>query len=554
MRMYPEKIATNGWPESTALGEYTVSDLEVSDDGKILSGPTLDNWKDNFVVVRQRRDMDCLLGSLPSGVLRDLAYNRVVDFDGYRVTRPRESRDDVITFSGGARRKTCIYGIKYLTGNKQATTADIEPFLQDFSKFMFLRPFVGVVAKWFMWNFVNSDKVRARGIPQEVLETFYKYGRSGNMDASVVGTVSDSVKVDQKMSFLSAMSRLCSPMPNVFYDVNWVDDGKYNPGDSYGIYCIDCYVDETLKDTPVYKEIGGTFVPLVGKCEDVVVLKPTMDDLKFLEQLGLAKITKIKWSWRFSGGKNIHPYRHLYNELLQIRSEAKESSHFWKLVACALWGLTLQRYVQFEKGKPALIGGYWFNPIIGFTTTDLMRSINFRSKLRSQGKVGAEVVDMLAGQDGDWYDKDVYKVKGPFTYTHVGPLYHVAPEDDKLGLLSELRECRAKSLVRPMRSRYSFSSLYKCMTTSAAKELFGKMRDTRATLQVGVSKRKFDKDVHRLRLNELLSAHFEGVPYQEEEARTEIVQPEIDWNSFVLEMATEEGTLIDKMMQEGMNW
>lgn len=554
MRLYPNRIATNGWPETTSLGEYTVSDLEVDDGGKVLSGPSLTSWKDNFIIVKERRDMDCLLGDLPLEVLRDLAYNRVADFDGCRVTRPRESRDDVITFKGEASRKTCIYGIKYLTGNKKATTADLEPFLTDYSKFMFLRPFVGVVAKWFMWNYVNSDKVRCGTIPRTVLETFYKYGRSGNMDASVIGTVSNSVKVDQKMSFLTAMSHMCSPMPNLFYGVDWVNDSSYSADDTYGIYCIDCYVDETLKDTPIYKEIGGTYVPLVGRCEDVVILKPTMDDLKFLEQLGLAKISKVKWAWRFRGGRDIHPYLKLYREFSAIRYQAKESSHFWKLVACALWGLTLQRYVQFDKGKPELIGGYWFNPVIGFTTTDLMRSINFRSKLRSHGKVGAEVVDMLSGVDGDWYDKSVYKVKGPFTYTHVGPLYHVSPEDDKLGLIEELRECRTRALTRPIRSRYSFSSLYKCMSSSVAKELFGKIRDTNAVLQVGASKRKFNKDVYRLKLNELLSSHFEGVPYQEEEARTEIVQPEIDWNSFVLEMANDEGTLIDKMIQEGRNW
>jgi hypothetical protein len=183
-----------------------------------------------------------------------------------------------------------------------------------------------------------------------------------------------------------------------------------------------------------------------------------------------------------------------------------------------------------------------------------MRSINFRSKLRSEGKVGAEVIDMLTGVDGDWYDKDVFKVKGPFTYTHVGPLYHVSPEDDRLGLIEELRGCRATSLTRTVRTRYSFSSLYKCMSASAAKELFGKMRDTSSVLKAGVSKRKFPADVNRMRLNELLSSHFEGVPYLEEEARAELVEPEVDWNTFVLEMASEEGTLMDKLMSEGKTW
>lgn len=554
MRRYPDKIAANGWPETTSLGDYTISDLEVSDSGKIISGPSLKSWKDNFVVVKERRDLDCVLGELPVDVLRELAYNRVVDFDGYRVTRPRESRDDVVTFTEGPKRKTCIYGVKYLTGLKNATIQDVEPFLNDFSRFTFLRPLVGVVAKWFMWNFVNSDKVRAKNIPQAVLETFYKYGRSGNMDASVIGTIPNSVKVDQKMSFLTAMSQLRSPVPNRFYSVDWVNDMRYEPSDTYGIYCVDCYIDETLKDTPIYKEISGTYIPLVGKCDDVVILKPTMDDLKFLETLGLAKVFKIKWSWRFGGGKGVRPYSPLFRELMRIRYNSKESTHFWKLVACALWGLTLQRYAEFADGKPSLVGGYWFNPVIGFTTTDLMRSINFRSKLRSQGKVSAEVVDMLSGVDGDWYDKSLFKVKGPFTYTHVGPLYHLAPEDDKLELLNELKDCRTKALTRPVKSRYSFSSLYKCMSTSAARELFGKMRDTSATLQVGASKRKFDRDIYHLRLNELLSTHFEGIPYQEDEARSVIVQPEIDWNSFVLEMATEEGTLVDKMLAEGASW
>jgi hypothetical protein len=552
MRLYPERISGNPWPDTVPLKDYKVWDLVVDDSGNVINGPDLRVSGDHFAIVHRKHDLDCLLKNLPPKILRELAYYRKVRVDSDTcVERPREGRDDIVAISHDTKRKTSVYGANYLLG-KEATEGAIHEFIADLSKFTELRPVVGAVAKRFMFDYIsNNDAVRTDRIPQPVLRAFNTYGRGGNMDNLVVGTASyPEVKVDQRMSYLSAMARLYSPVPNIFHGIVWLDDSRYDPSDAFGIYCIDCDVSVSLMDTPVYREVGGTFIPVVGECKEVVVLKPTMDDLKWLESAGLAKVKRIHWAWRFAG-RRVHPYRRLYEHMLQVREASRASAHFFKLVACALWGLTLQTYTEYDRdGKPHLVGGYWFNPVIGYTTTDLMRSINFRMKMKSEGKVSAEVVDMLTGPEGTWYDERVVKVKGPHLYTHVGTLYHLSPEDDRLGLLEEIRSCRGLRLKKRVPTRYSFSMMRLAETSRAVREWFGKVREVEVTIGSGTSKRKFPAEAGRVRLSELLRTKFEGRPMTEEEARS--ATPEVDWNAMLFELAT--GTILEKLMADGRAW
>ena len=114
------------------------------------------------------------------------------------------------------------------------------------------------------------------------MKLFYEHGRGGVFDVSMIGT-RRGVKVDQNMAYLSVMALLESPRENVFRGCFWVNDGKYNPDDSFGLYNVDCYISDTVMDTPVYKEIAGVVVPLRGILKDLTVLKPTMDCIKLLE-------------------------------------------------------------------------------------------------------------------------------------------------------------------------------------------------------------------------------------------------------------------------------
>lgn len=552
MRMYPEYIGGNPWPDTVPMRDYRVWDLVVDDSGKVLAGPGLGDSGDHFAIIQRKHDLDCLLKDLSPQVLRELAYRRKVRLsEDSSVERPRLGRDDLVAVSHNTKRKASVYGANYLLG-KVATESDVHEFVDDLARFTELRPVVGAVAKRFMFDYIsNNDMVRTGRIPQVVLELFNRHGRGGNMDTLVIGTGAyPEVKVDQRMSYLSIMAQLKSPTPNVFYDVVWKNDGRYDPKDAYGLYCIDCDISGSLGDTPVYREVNGTYIPVVGECKEVVVLKPTMDDLRWLEMRGLAKVKLIHWSWRFAG-RDVNPYQRLYRHMLEVKEAAGISSHFFKLVSCALWGLTLQTYTEYDKNNcPHLVGGYWFNPVIGYSTTDLMRSINFGMKMSSGGRVSAEVVDMLTGPEGSWYDEDIVKKKGPYLYTHVGALYHLSPEDDRLGLLQELENCRSVKLRKKVDTRYSFSMMRLAETSRAVREWFGKTRTIEVTIGSGTGKRKFSDEAKRAKLCELLRMRFEGIPMTEEEARS--ASPEVDWNAMLFEMAT--GTLLEKLMGEGRAW
>lgn len=555
-RMFPEIIDDNLFPEDTTLGDYKVWDLSVDKCGNVLEGPQLTTTKgDNFVITHGKHELDCLFKTLPIGILRSLsARTRFEDTEsGITVVRPRYGRDDLAIYqSGKTSRKNCFYGASYLTGMDSPSEQDIHDFIADLRRFVDVRPNVGAVAKLLMYKYVNEDLVRHKKIPQEVLRLFNEHGRGCNMDSSVIGTSGVEIKADQRMSYLSAMSKLRSPTEHIFNGVFWENDSKYNPEDSYGIYCVSGNIKETLQDTPLYMDCNGTYIPIVGKFEDVVVLKPTMDDLKLLERLGDAKIDSIKWSWRFKG-RTRQPYMKLYTYMNAIKSYAGASSAFWKLVACALWGLTLHKRIDVAGGRPITKGGCWFNPVIGYTTTDLVRSYNFRAKLKAEGKISAEVVDMIMGPVGDtvWADPTVYKTKGgPYLYTHLGPLFHVSPADDKLGILEDLRASRGQVVTRRVSTRRTFDIMRYHPSSSQVKEFFGEVRHTDVRIHKSVDKRVFPREASRVPMKELLNSHYRGMPATME--RLSKMDPVVDWNAMLYELST--GTLLDKLLRGGKTW
>lgn len=548
-RLYPESISKN-WKESdTSMKAYTMRHLIVDADGLVRNPPPIDG-NDHFVTIQRRNDLSCLLKGLPAWSLRDLAVRRRVMLDdGMTVERPRPGRDDMVAYGASTRRKTMVYGAKYLLGVEEPTEHQINGFVEELSDMLGLRPVVGNTARFLMRAFLNEDLVRAPGVPIEVLKLFNDYGRGGNIDTSVIGTSSiPEVKVDQKTSYMTVMELLDSPSENVFKGILWINDASYSADDAYGLYCVNCTISQTLVDTPIYKEINGTYVPLVGEVLNMVILKPTMDDLKLLETLGLAKIDRILWSWRFKG-RGRKPFKKLGTQVATLKETAVYTKRFFKYVACAPWGQTLATYTEFDKnGAPHLIGGYWFNPVIGYTTTDLMRSINFRMKLKARGLVSAEVVDMLTGTPGDWYAGENVGLKGPFLYTHVSPIYHVSPEDDKLGLLEEIRNCRTSSLMRTVKTRYSFEA-FRFMGADA-KEIFGSLRERDIRLEPDNSKRRTPRELKSLKLQDLLTTKFKYMPYTEEDATQ--ITPTTNWNAALFELTT--GTLLDKLLSKGQTW
>jgi len=542
-RAYPEKIISNGWPESTPLEKYVVEPLILDASGNVLSGPTLEGKGDVFTFAERRHDLECLLKPLPVKVIRLLATHRKVKFgNDYSITRPR--KDDLLTFGRSTNRKLCIYGLGYLLGRPPTDLqADTDAFVADFLKFTDIRPMVGGVAKKLLWDFISdNDRVRVRGIPWNVAKLFNEHGRGGNMDTAVIGTTPDTVKVDQRMSYLSVMSQMTSPTENLLTGRVWVKDFKYNPDDSYGIYNIDVWVSEELPDSPLGEEKEGTFITVVGNVTGTTVLKPTMDILKHLESLGMAKVSRINWAWRLCGRPAGHPYKRLYDVMCYIKETAGVSTHFWKLVAASIWGLTLHKFIDYDGGKPTLMGNFWFNPVIGYTVTDRMRAINFGMKLAASGKMSSEVVDALTGPVGDWYDEGVVKVKGPSDYTHISPIYHLAPGDDRLNLLERIKLSKAHTLKVPVKSRYGLEALWELSTSKAIKEALGTEREAEFRISINGSKRKFSKEIRKLRMCDLLECNFRGTPYRHDELEAVDVS-RMDWNAALFELTGDEAWL-----------
>ena len=554
--MFPEKI--QGFPSTTTstLGDYDFYDMVVDAAGRVLNPPLLTDHKEHFVGVKYHGDLDCLLKDLPASVLRVLGSKRVAEFDGLHVSRSRSGRDDEVSLYTSGSRATCFYGLPYLTGKRLSRSglsvvqsADADAFVKDFSRFVPFRPRVGIVAKWFLKEYVHPrDSVLHFDVPVEVMKLFYEYGRGGIFDVSMVGT-RRGVKVDQNMAYLSIMQHLESARENVFRGSFWVNDATYVAEDSYGIYNIDCHISETLVDTPVYKEVSGVVVPLRGELKNLIVLKPTMDCIKLLESLGLAKVTSIHWSWRFRSHSRFCPYSRLYKTLLGIRESSVASKAFWKLVPCAIWGSTLETYTNYDgNGTPHFYGGFWFNPVIGYTTTDMIRANNFRMKLKSQGLVTAEVVDMLIGSDGDWYKGENVKVKGPFDYTSINDQYHVSPEDDKNGLLSILRSCRSTRMKVNYKSRELLTAFRYYGVD--AKEVFGTLRD--GTRSIGHStKRKEPKELRGMPMKELLNVQLPCVPFTEEEAIVSASLGDVESNPFDL---VHKMDFLGTLLEEGKTW
>ena len=546
-RRYPDCFANICYNDSTPLRDITIMQLEVDTLGNVANPPDPNSGKDFFAILKRKGDLNCLLKPLPYKVLRQFADSRKVQVnDTLTVTKARDSRDDVIHYSrGGSKRSTYIYGTHHLLGKNLGTEGSevtpkmVEAFISDLGRFVKCRPNVGHVASNLLSEFVeHRSEIRHDRIPLGALKSFWAHGRGGNFDSKIIGTLDyDEVKIDQKMSYLSRMKHLDATEENVAKNILWLNEDdtsvKYDPYDAYGIYCIDGYVDETLLDTPIYKVVNEVLVPIVGPFKDVVVLKPVMDDIKLLESLGRAKITNIKWFWRFKGlGKR--PFRVLCDKMSLVKSLSKDSSAFWKLVACAIWGKSLETYNVDVDGKPLLQGGYWFNPVIGYTTTAMMNSYNFRTKLFAKGLISAEVVDALIGKKDFPFDEDVYKIKdGCGKYTHLNLQLHVSQGDDKFDLLNALDQCRTSISVpyRTTKTRTMFDIFDYC--GSEAQELFGNMRDRKVLIPLINHRRKPAKGMKGIPPRELLHTYVNYSPYTEEQAG-EFVSQDFDSNLFEL--------------------
>lgn len=554
LRNYPDRFEEFPKRQERYLKDgYTFRILEVSDAGDVLNPPEW-NGKDHFVSLSRHGDLECLLKPLPAKLLAALGMGSSVNADGLLIRRPRPGRDDQLSITNpkGGKRGTYIYGANYLVkgrlGREPTTEQEFEAFLGDYRRFVDLRPSVPLVAKAMMREYLHGwHNINREQVPPEVLRAFYKYGRGGMQDVSVIGTRTQ-VKVDQTMAYLSALCLLHSPAEDVTGNHIWLNDGLYDAEDSFGIYCADIYISETLRETPIYKDINDVTVPVRGHCKEVVVLKPTMDNVKSLEVEGLARVEKIHWCWRFKARSNHRPFKVLYDKLLETRKLSRESTLFWKLVACAIWGMTLQTYKEYdEHGKPCWVGGFWFNPVLGFTTTDLIRAKNFQMKMRSRN-MGAEVVDMVLGPDGDWYVNESVKVKGPYDYTSINNQLHVAKEDDKNNILGRLQDCKQTRLKMPVKGRRTFLN-FRWLSATHAKELFGVVNNHDYVITHS-SRRKEPSELHRLPMKDLVNSVFLLDPYTETEAIQANIQCETD-SDFELLVVTD---VLAEFLESGKTW
>lgn len=548
--------------DKTPLANPKFVELEVDERGNVLNDLDMRSGDEYFVVTKRLHDLTCILKSLPPNMLRELAASRYAQSNGLGVLRPRSDKDDVLTFTRGTRRKTCFLGANHLLGRApgaEITEGDIRTFIVEYATIMrslgfdVLKPVVGTVAKAFLerycrpWQFVTHE-----GIPTTVLELFLEYGRGANMDTKVLGTVGfEEEKIDQKMSYMSVMSKLDSPVPNMLLGIDWINDGQYSPDDAYGVYIVDCEIDDTRDDTPLYVLSNKCWVPVVGKIERQVVLKPTLDDLYLLQTLNLARNVYIHDSWRFKG-RGKRPYRRMYQALLGIRSEAKATSTFFKLVDCAPWGLTLSKFPVTLGDIPVLKASYWYNPVIGYTTVDKMRSINFRTKLMAKGLVSAEVADALYGKKADgWYDEDVYGSKHTGVYTHLTPAFHAALGDDKHNLLKILKDCKGTSISRKVQTRNMWRYLVSYDSDEAIQEWFlREVERTITTRPAKTAKRIFNEDLTKVPLREFLQRPFYGRVPKMEEVSSICAVP--DPMTAVLELL--EDTVLGEMVAEGVEW
>ena len=553
MKIFPNKPyeERSRFTSDSSLEDYLCTPLVLDKNGNTLSGPDiLKDRGDVFVSTSMKRDLECLLKPLPTEMLRDLSMANRSTYEDLTVQKPR--RDDVLTVrSGGSRRKLCVYNIASLVGHsvrEGEEQKEVDDFVEDLRKFTSCRPIVGSYAKHLLSRFVTHSLVDSKKMPYEVLRLFYLHGRGGNMDTSVIGCTPNTVKVDQNMSYFTIMSELPATVENQCRGRYWTDEVGYDAADPYGIYCVDVSIDESLPYTPISVLHQDTYINVTGKLQKVVVMKPTMETLLLLQKQGLAKIGMMYWCWRLHGYYEARPFKKLYDMILVARySPLTEHAHYFlKLVPAALWGLTLQTYPSLDyKDK---ICGYWFNPVIAYTTTDKMRQINFLMRLKSEGKVSAEVVDMMTGSDGQWYKGLNVKVKGPFDYYHIGPQYHIASTDDKLGLLDEVKNCSKPFILRKTKSRLTLNAA-RDLSSSAIKEAFGSVVETTHRVQVNGTKMRFPTVLRHMSLKELMNPKtpvVTGRPFTVEELSSGEETVNVDWNSMLFELTGEAGMLFEE--------
>ena len=520
----------HGHSDMTSLGFHACVPLEVNAAGDCTNLSLRDTpYHDIFVTTTHLHDMDCLLKPLDTAVLRQLAHSARVEYNGTVIVRPK--RDDVLMYYTGGRARY-IYNMDYLAGRLVAPE-ELEgvtrQFLDDLGQFGPHRP---LVTKWsdrYLNRLVGSshyDQLAGRWVPRTVQKAFYEAGRGGIQDTSVLGTEDNVLKVDRRMAYLWALNQQQITSPNLRRKRGWIIDQHYDPSDAHGCYVIDLWLNPDLPYSPVTQVERDGMLSVVGDIKGASVLKPTMDLLMDMERLGLARIKRIHRAYRFPE-TGIFPFRRLHDELWEARYKAGSAAGFIKTVATASWGKFLQTHhepTDRTKRKWRVVGGRWYNPIVGYGVTDLIRATNYRMRLECQGMIQGEQTDALYGpppneDDEIWYDPEL-SVFAPDTTTHIGPTIHVRHSDDKHGLLPLIMQTPwVKSLRVPYKGRKTFKWFKHLTSDAGIREAFGQVDpDAGWTLTTGSQKLKFPADAEKMRLGDLLGHNVVGRPFTPEEA------------------------------------
>lgn len=519
-KIYPEfiKERRSYVPGTVELGDYDAFPLEVDGSGNVLNASFDGLADDTFVCTKRKHDMDCLAKVLPPEVLRRLSHTLRAEWGDCVVRRPK--REDFFSILSKGRRAKNVYNLSYCMGKSvtpETLVEDARTFVADLSSVFPFRPVVTQWADFFLDSAVKYSQVSGHKVPQSAMRLFHSVGRGGNLNTSIIGEDS-CVKVDRSMAYLWALSQCQSTSPSSVTGRGWKHDMTYDMSDAYGCYEIDCWVSPELTDSPVSVLRGETYVPVVGNIH-VRVLKPTMDLLKFMETLGMAKVSKVHDAVRLEGGCS-YPFRELYEALMGFRASAGSASHFIKLVGTVTWGKLLQTYPVLDaRGEWHIMGGEHFNPVAAYTATDLIRARNFLMRLNAGGRISAELVDALYGTDeGTWCEEGM-KIEGPSKCVHLNPVIHALKSKDVRGIYSRIEEQGSKKVLEvPMETRYTFGAFRTFESSSEARDVFGAERTKVVRVRIGSDKMDFPPDVGKLQLGDLKNVQLRGRVFLLDEA------------------------------------